>query len=147
MRKNVFNVVVFAFLAVGLFFLWQYAEKNWPKPAKKEDPSVKLAEELQRRAEEEQKRAEKREADRRALAAAGGGLAAGTEFPKLSLAEKKALAERTANAAASGGLAVGLEFPKPTPPPLRLAGLDPVVLHNAVVVGLFDTANRPTLVL
>ena len=37
MRKNALNVTVFMFLAGAMFFLWQYAEKNMPKPEKKDE--------------------------------------------------------------------------------------------------------------
>lgn len=151
MRKNVLNVVVFAFLAGGLFFLWQHAEKNWvPKPAKKEDPAAKLAEELQKQAEEAKKRAEEDAANRaaalQARTAVGGGLAVGDELPKLSPAEVRLREVRAAVAAAFGGLGVGLEFPPPKPTPPRLAGLDPQALHNAVAFGLLDAASRPVFV-
>ncbi|MBN9118799.1 MAG: YidC/Oxa1 family insertase periplasmic-domain containing protein [Planctomycetes bacterium] len=37
MRRNVYNVVLFMFLAGLMFFLWQQAERNLPKPAAKKD--------------------------------------------------------------------------------------------------------------
>lgn len=44
MRRNAYNVVLFMFLAGGLFFVWQQAEKNLPKPAVKKDDKQEVAE-------------------------------------------------------------------------------------------------------
>ncbi|MBY0458470.1 MAG: hypothetical protein K2V38_14115, partial [Gemmataceae bacterium] len=84
MRKNAPNVGLFLVLAVGLYFLVQYAGEKWmPKP---EDRAAKLAEALKKQAEEEDKRLaelrEKRQAEEAALAAAGGGLAVARDLPK-----------------------------------------------------------------
>ncbi|MDY3559759.1 YidC/Oxa1 family insertase periplasmic-domain containing protein [Gemmata sp. JC673] len=123
MRKNVLNVIVFLFLAAGLFFLWRHAEENWmPKPVPQKDPAEKMAEELQKQADEQAKRQAEEEEKRKLLAATGGGLAVGIELPK----------------------------PKPPEPPkapvLTVAGVEPRVIHNAIVMGVFDAASRPTLI-
>ncbi len=127
MRKNALNVVAFVFLAGGLFFLWQYAEKNWvPKPAKKDDPAEKFVEELKKRAEEDAKLA--------------------TEA-----AEKKRTAQASLTAAGSG-LVVAGDLPKPKPPeppkvaPPKLAGVDPRALGEAVTSGVIEYTARPTLI-
>lgn len=54
MRNNALNLLFFVVLAVGLWFLWGYAEKNWfPKPKPKdEDPAAKIAEDAQKHAEQ-----------------------------------------------------------------------------------------------
>ncbi len=126
MRKNALNFVVFLFLAGGMFFLWQYANENMPKPPKKIDPADALLEDAKKRAEEDAKRVA--EAD-----------------------EKKRMAQQ-AIGAAGGGLAVALDLPKPKPPeppkvgvPL-LGGIDPLAVHTAITNGIFDIVNRPTLV-
>ncbi|MBP3960992.1 YidC/Oxa1 family insertase periplasmic-domain containing protein [Gemmata sp. G18] len=127
MRKNALNVVVFIFLAGGLVFLWQYAEKNWvPKPAKKEDLAEKFVEDLKKRAEEDAKivaeAAEKKQAAQKSLTAAGGGLVVAGELPK----------------------------PKPPEPPKiaapKFGGVDPRVLAEAITNGIFDYTARPTLI-
>lgn len=125
MRKNALNVVMFMFLAGGLFFLWQYAEKNWvPKPAK--TPAEKMAEELKKQAEEQEKRLaeenERRENARKSLTATGGGLSVGTELPKPKPPEP------------------------PKAPPLTIAGIEPRLIFSAVLAGAFDAASRPTLI-
>ncbi len=127
MRKNALNFVVFLFLAGGMFFLWQFANENLPKPAQKEDPTEKLIEAAKKQAEEDDKRA-------------------------AEAAEKNRMAQQ-AIGAAGGGLAVGIELPKPKPPePPKisapaLGGIDPRVLHTAITSGIFDYVNRPTLIL
>ncbi|VTR93025.1 60 kda inner membrane insertion protein : Membrane protein insertase YidC OS=Pirellula staleyi (strain ATCC 27377 / DSM 6068 / ICPB 4128) GN=yidC PE=3 SV=1: YidC_periplas: 60KD_IMP [Gemmata massiliana] len=127
MRKNALNVVAFVFLAGGLFFLWQYAEKNWvPKPAKKDDPAEKFVEELKKKAEEEAKlateAAEKKRAAQTSLTAAGSGLVVAGDLPK----------------------------PKPPEPPKvaapKLAGIDPRVLGEAITSSILDYTARPTLI-
>ncbi len=44
MRQNALNVTLFVFLAGGLFFLWQYADKKLPKPEKKDPAKPELVE-------------------------------------------------------------------------------------------------------
>ncbi len=80
MRQNAYNIVLFMFLAGLMFFLWQQAEKNLPKPAaKKDDAKPEAVEEPQKKEEEAKQLAAKR-AD--ALTAAGGGLTAALDPAK-----------------------------------------------------------------
>jgi|GEM_PF-538621 len=66
MRKNALNVVIFMFLAGAMFFLWQYADKNWiPKKEEKQKETVdellkKEEEELQKKAAEAKRIASER---------------------------------------------------------------------------------------
>ena len=45
MRKNALNIVIFLFLAGGLFFLYQQAGDWFPKPEKKKDETAKKIDE------------------------------------------------------------------------------------------------------
>src|SRR5436190_13375577 len=44
MRNTALNVVIFLVLAGLMFFLWREAEKNIPKPAKKDDAKPEVVE-------------------------------------------------------------------------------------------------------
>ena len=132
MRKNALNVVVFVFLAGGMFFLWQYADKNLvPKKDKKDDPAIKLAEDLKKQFEEDDKRREE-------------------AFEKRRMAQQ-------AMGAVGGGLSAGIDLPPPRPPePPKIStppGLDPRALDavagaiDTVAGAIGDYSNRPTLVL
>ncbi len=91
MRNNVLNVLFFLVVAVGFYFLWSYAEKNWlpqpPNPAevarkKAEAEEKRLAEEDAKRIADEQVRQEKK------LAAGAVAGAAGTTVEPVNPAPK-----------------------------------------------------------
>ncbi len=53
MRSNIVNVVFFVVAAVGLFFLLNYAAKNWlPKPQPKKDRTAEIIKEAEKEQEE-----------------------------------------------------------------------------------------------
>jgi YidC/Oxa1 family membrane protein insertase len=87
MRKNALNVVVFMFLAAGLYFVWEHADKNWlpkPEPAKK-DPPPELVDELKKQAERQAEEDAKRKAEaqqKESVQAVGGGMAVAIGLPK-----------------------------------------------------------------
>lgn len=113
MRRNAFNVVLFMFLAGLMFFLWQQAEKNMPKPAAKKDEPKAEAVDDQKKAEEARKREEdaRQASDKQnALVGAGSGLAlALEEQAKRDADAKRESDKRQAWAAAGGGLTLALE--------------------------------------
>ncbi|MBA4190984.1 MAG: hypothetical protein C0467_23610 [Planctomycetaceae bacterium] len=87
MRNNVLNVLFFLVVAVGFYFLWTYAEKNWlPQPPNPAEIARKKAEAEAKRLEEEGEKLlalQKAENDKKAAAGAVAG-AAGTTVPPVN---------------------------------------------------------------
>src|SRR5437899_12102115 len=103
MRKNLPNILFFLAIAIGFWFLWSYAEKNWfPQRANPAEEAKKKAEEDAKKAAEEKtkREAEEREREARRLAPAlvGGYLAVVAEEERMRAEEKarQLAAERTA---------------------------------------------------
>jgi len=83
MRNNVLNVLFFLVVAMGFYFLWTYAEKNWlPQPPNPAEVAKKKAEaEAKLLAEEEEARAaEQRVRDEKKLAAGAVASVAATSI-------------------------------------------------------------------
>ncbi len=127
MRNNALNVLFFVTAAVGFYFLWSYAEKNWlPKPPNPAEEARKKAEEEDKKFNEEREKLQAeqrlREEKRLSEAAAGGFLALAGEEARIRseenarrAAEERAREEKKLAAAATAGMAA-TTF-EPTKPP------------------------------
>ena len=148
MRNNLLNLLLFAVLAVGFYFLWSHAEKNWlPKPPDPAAEARKKAEEAaaQKAADEAKRKEEERAREERTLAAAaaGGQLgvagldakvrsdAAAAEEARRK-ADERAREEKTLAAAAAGSYPSVVVAPvRPKEPPPRLIAPGPYAAAGA----------------
>lgn len=55
MRRNALNFVIFLFLAGGMFFMWQQAEKNMPKKEKKDEAKPEVVDDPKKKEEQAKK--------------------------------------------------------------------------------------------
>ena len=62
MRKNAFNITIFVFLAGAMFFMWQQAEKNMPKKAKKDEDKTEVVDDQKKKDEQAKKDAQQPDA-------------------------------------------------------------------------------------
>src|SRR5262249_2925217 len=127
MRKNLPNILFFIAIAVGFWFLWSYAEKNWfpqrPNPAAE---AKKKAEEDAKKAEEEKakREAEEKEREQKGLAPTTviGTILFGAEEAKAhaeeiarQLARERAIEEKKQAASAVAGTTALLYQPRKPP--------------------------------
>jgi len=120
MRKNLPNFVFFLVIVGGLWFLLNYAEKNWlPKPAVKPDPNAQRIEDEKRLAEAFEEREARKTAAGAMVGVAVTVAAEISEDARRQAAAVAASDSRKAPARAVGGVAataVDPTIPKPPEP-------------------------------